>query len=73
MPRKLRELRADLRRAGFELDRQKGNHQIWRHPRFPALRVTLAGDNGDDAFPYQESQIRIALKRLQERMEDGQQ
>ena len=33
MPRKLRELRADLRRAGFHNRGGKGDHQNWEHPR----------------------------------------
>jgi predicted RNA binding protein YcfA (HicA-like mRNA interferase family) len=62
MPRKLRQLRADLRALGFVLDRQRGSHQMWRHPS--GAEVTLAGADGDDAQRYQErdlAQARAAL------------
>jgi len=65
VPRKLRELRAELRRAGFGIHRQKGSHQTWRHPQLSELRVILSGADGDDARQYQERQIREALNHLQ--------
>jgi predicted RNA binding protein YcfA (HicA-like mRNA interferase family) len=44
MPRKLRELRADLRRAGWHVARQRGtSHQIWQHPLVSDYEVNLAG------------------------------
>ncbi|MBX3069149.1 MAG: type II toxin-antitoxin system HicA family toxin [Thermomicrobiales bacterium] len=71
MPRKLRELRAELRRAGFRLDRQKGSHQTWLHPQMPELRVILSGSDGDDALVYQERQIREAINCLLESDKGG--
>lgn len=59
MPRKLRELRADLRRAGFVLANTEGSHQDWRHPG--GLRVILAGKDGADAQRYQEREVRAAI------------
>ena len=44
MPRKLRELRAELRRAGFAIARVAGSHETWRHPN--GQRVVLAGADG---------------------------
>ncbi len=69
MPRKLRELRADLRRAGFEVDHQTGSHQIWKHPLIPGISTNLAGQDGADAKPYQENQVRRALHALHEAQE----
>jgi predicted RNA binding protein YcfA (HicA-like mRNA interferase family) len=68
MPRKLRELRADSRRAGFVSDtrRGKGSHTYWEHPLLPGERVTLAGADGDDARPYQERDVRAALAKRRE-------
>jgi hypothetical protein len=45
MPRKIRQLRADLARAGFALDtkRGKGSHTWWVHPRLPGEAVNLSG------------------------------
>jgi predicted RNA binding protein YcfA (HicA-like mRNA interferase family) len=49
MPRKVRQLRADLRRAGWGVVRQFGSHQIWKHPLLPGVEVNLAGQDGADA------------------------
>jgi len=59
MPRKLRELRADLRRAGFVIAHTEGSHETWRHPS--GQRVVLAGRDGADAQRYQERQARAAI------------
>lgn len=61
MPRKLRELRRDLRREGWYIDRQKGSHQTWRHLLLPGESVTLAGHDGADAHGYQEDEVREAV------------
>lgn len=70
MPRKLRELRAELRRAGFVLDRVVGSHETWRHPT--GRRVVLAGADGADAQRYQEREIarEIAASVSQKQGED---
>ena len=56
MPKKLRELIADLERAGFVNRGGKGSHRNFIHPR--GLRVTLSGQPGDDAHLYQEKEVR---------------
>ena len=63
MPRKLRELMADLERAGFANRGGKGSHRNFIHPR--GLRVTLSGSPGADAHHYQEKEVRqkISLTR----------
>ena len=63
MPRKVRELKADLRRAGFDHRPGKGSHTVWGHPLVERI-VSLAGGDGDDARPYQERQVRAALDAL---------
>jgi predicted RNA binding protein YcfA (HicA-like mRNA interferase family) len=60
MPRKIRELIADLRKAGFTSDRQKGSHRQFKHPSFQGL-ITLSGGEGDDAKTYQERQTTKAI------------
>lgn len=60
MPRKIRELISDLRRAGFALDRQKGPHRQFKHPSFQGV-ITLSGGEGDDAKTYQERQVAKAI------------
>jgi predicted RNA binding protein YcfA (HicA-like mRNA interferase family) len=54
MPRKIRELIHDLREAGFYeiLGGGKGSHRKFAHARYA---VTLSGQTGDDAKPYQAS------------------
>ena len=56
MPRKLRELIADLERAGFVNRGGKGSHRNYLHPR--GVRVTLSGQSGADARYYQEKEVR---------------
>lgn len=60
MSRKIRELVRDLEKAGF-LDRGgKGSHRNLKHPR--GARVTVSGNLGDDAKPYQERAVAKALE-----------
>ena len=65
MPRKIRQLKADLRKAGFvELpDRGKGSHSIWVHPTQGGGSVTIPGNDGDDARAYLEKHVREAIAR----------
>jgi predicted RNA binding protein YcfA (HicA-like mRNA interferase family) len=48
MPRKNRQLRAELARNGFHLDpkRGKGSHTYWAHPLVP-YPVVISGQDGD--------------------------
>jgi hypothetical protein len=66
MPRKVRQLRSDLRRAGWSIVRQTGSHQIWKHPLLPGIEVNLAGQDGGDARQYQERDVREALRLARE-------
>jgi predicted RNA binding protein YcfA (HicA-like mRNA interferase family) len=64
MPRKVRQLIADLERAGFVNRGGKGSHRNFRHPKGP--RVTISGNTGDDAKHYQERDLRRALDAVKE-------
>lgn len=66
MPRKVRQLKADLRRAGARLVGEEGDHEKWKHSLVPDLYVELAGRDGADAKPYQEKQVRDLLRRIAE-------
>ncbi len=57
MPRKGRQLKADLRKAGFRPERQKGSHVTWEHERYPSIAVVLAIQDGEDADPYEERAV----------------
>ena len=60
MPRKVRELIADLEEAGF-IDRGgKGSHRNFVHPKV-AKPVTISGNPADDAKHYQEKAVRAAI------------
>ena len=65
MPRKIRELIQDLNRAGFyEISgRGKGSHRKLAHAQYPGA-VTLSGQTGDDAKPYQEKQVKQAIEQV---------
>lgn len=63
MPRKIRELKSDLRQAGFVERPGKGSHTVWHHPSVPE-RVVLAGREGEDAKRYQERAAHAALTTL---------
>jgi predicted RNA binding protein YcfA (HicA-like mRNA interferase family) len=55
VPRKIRQLVADLERTGFLLvPGGTGSHRKDRHPRFPGA-VIPSGHDGDDARHYQEN------------------
>jgi len=64
MPRKIRQLIADLEAAGFSrVPGGKGSHRKLRHPRF-AGSIILSGQDSDDVHPYQEKQVRHALREV---------
>ena len=60
MPRKVRQLMADLERAGFVNRGGKGSHRNYLHPK--GQRATISGNLGDDALPYQERQVRRQIE-----------
>ncbi len=61
MPPKIRDLIAELEKAGFENRGGKGSHRNYVHPN--ALKpVTISGKLGDDAKRYQIRAVRLALK-----------
>ena len=66
MPKKIRELKAMLRKAGFTWRPGKGSHTVWEHSLLPEIDLTIAGKDGNDAKPYQEKAVQMALKSLKE-------
>lgn len=61
MPRKIRELIAELKAAGFVDRGGKGSHRNFMHPKC-SMPITISGKLGDDAKPYQERAVRDAIK-----------
>jgi predicted RNA binding protein YcfA (HicA-like mRNA interferase family) len=69
MPKKLRELKAMLRKAGFTYESAKGSHTKWSHPLILG-KLTISGKDGADAKAYQEQDVAEVLQRLQKNQED---
>ncbi len=74
VPRKVRQIKAELIRAGFDQDTKqgKGSHSKWTHPLVRGA-VILSGHDGDDVQPYQEKDAREALRRLRKAEENRRQ
>jgi len=62
MPRKVRQLVRDLERAGFVILGGKGSHRNYRHSR--GIRVTISGNLGDDAKPYQAKAVMQGIQKV---------
>ena len=60
MPKKVRTLITELERVGFLQRGGKGSHRNLLHPR--GIRITISGNLGDDAKPYQEKAVRKAIE-----------
>lgn len=63
MPRKVRDLIRDLKRAGFVDRGGKGSHRNFVHPKV-AKPITISGNENDDAKHYQEKAVRLALEEV---------
>ncbi|GAW68679.1 ycfA family protein [Geoanaerobacter pelophilus] len=61
MPPKIRELIELLKKAGFVDRGGKGSHRNFTHPHC-AKPITISGNPGDDAKPYQQRQVEAAIK-----------
>ncbi|MBD2513463.1 type II toxin-antitoxin system HicA family toxin [Nostoc sp. FACHB-973] len=75
MPKKIRELKAMLLKAGFTYRSGKGSHTVWSHPLL-LYSLTLSGKDGADADRYQEKDVRnvlLEIKQLQEEEDKGEQ
>ncbi len=67
MPKKIRELKSMLHRAGFTQipKRGKGSHSVWAHPLYNGS-ITLSGKDGKDAQRYQEQDVKRAIREVKE-------
>jgi predicted RNA binding protein YcfA (HicA-like mRNA interferase family) len=70
MPKKIRELKAILLKAGFTWRPGKGSHTQWQHEQLPEDPITIAGKDGSDARLYLERQVARTLKKLADLKED---
>ncbi|MEW8144036.1 MAG: type II toxin-antitoxin system HicA family toxin [Candidatus Thiodiazotropha endolucinida] len=62
MPRKIRELIQDLKKAGFVDRGGKGGHRNFVHPQ--GTRITLSGNLSHDAKRYQEREAAKAIHEV---------
>lgn len=65
MPRKIRQILKDYRKAGAEIDLTggKGSHRKISHPDVTRTYI-LSGKDGDDAKPYMEKDLKEFLDEL---------
>ena len=61
MPPKIRDLIAELERAGFINRGGKGSHRNYIHPNVTEP-ITISGKSGDDAKHYQVRAVRLAIE-----------
>jgi len=64
MPRKIRELIQDLKKAGFADRGGKGSHRNFKHSK--GIRITISGNLDQDAKKYQERDVERALREVQD-------
>ena len=66
MPRKIRELKAQMAREGFVKlpKRSKGSHERWKHLKIRET-MTISGKDGSDVPRYLEKQLATLLIRLE--------
>lgn len=64
MPRKIKELILELEQAGFINRGGKGSHRNYEHQK--GIRVTISGQLGDDAKPYQEREVRRKIQESEQ-------
>ena len=70
MPKKIRELKSLLKKAGFIYRSAKGSHARWYHPLLPSDPITISGKDGDDAKLYIEKEVTEKLAKLKSIQEE---
>jgi predicted RNA binding protein YcfA (HicA-like mRNA interferase family) len=70
MPPKIRQLKSDLRKAGFVERPAKGSHTFWYDPSDPRNYLTLSGKDGDDADVWKVKKVNAILAK-KERKNNG--
>lgn len=61
MPPKIRDLIAELERAGFINRGGKGSHRNFIHPKVTEP-IIISGKSGEDAKHYQVRAVRLAIE-----------
>jgi predicted RNA binding protein YcfA (HicA-like mRNA interferase family) len=63
MPKKIRELLKELAMAGFRDRGGKGSHRNFSH--LSGIVLTISGNPGDEALPYQLKLVRMKIEESQ--------
>ncbi len=63
MPPKIRDIIAELEKAGFANRGGKGSHRNFVHPK-SKKPITISGNSGDEAKHYQIRAVRLSLEEL---------
>jgi predicted RNA binding protein YcfA (HicA-like mRNA interferase family) len=71
MPKKIRELKQILQKAGFISRTGKGSHSNWFHSLYQG-RITIAGKDSSDAKEYLEKQILQAIQEVKKKEKNEQ-
>lgn len=66
MPPKVRDLIAELEKAGFINRGGKGSHRNFVH-RGSSQTIVVSGGLGDDAKPYQVKAVKVAILEIRSR------
>ncbi len=69
MPQKIRELKQQLQKMGFQQVLGKGSHTNWIHSLYVG-KLTVSGKDGSDAKSYQEKAVREAIQEVQQKQGD---
>ncbi|RKX33576.1 MAG: hypothetical protein DRP71_10000 [Verrucomicrobia bacterium] len=64
MPKRIRELLADLKKHGFVDRGGKGSHRNLVHEQ--GIRITISGKLAGDAKRYQERAVEEAIRRVRD-------
>lgn len=69
MPKKIREIRKILRKAGFNSVPGKGSHEKWVHVLL-SEHIVVSGKDGSDAKIYLEKQVERLVKEAKQKEKD---
>jgi len=64
MPKKIRELLSELKKAGFVDRGGKSSHRNFTHAK--GTKITLIGNPSNDAKHYQERDVERAIREVME-------
>jgi predicted RNA binding protein YcfA (HicA-like mRNA interferase family) len=70
MPKKIRELKKMLKKAGFNQVPGKGSHTNWVHSLYSG-KVTMSGKDSGEAKPYQEKETKKAIEEVNQKRANG--